>query len=153
MLSNSVHGINIAVSDLDRWTQQYEQVLGVDSVAVDEDGFAFPGMRGSSFDLGGFNLNLITSADPSTSVGRFLARNGDGFFLLSLRVDDVDQAGVQLRDSGVEPLLATAVRGPGHLPVNFVHPRDMAGVQIEIIQVPSWDRAHLRPEEDSLGSR
>ncbi|MCW2544027.1 MAG: methylmalonyl-CoA epimerase [Frankiales bacterium] len=136
MLTNSVHGVNIAVRDLEHWTNRYEEVLGIDSVAVAEDGFAFPGMRGSSFDVDGFKLNLITSSDPTTSVGRFLARNGDGFFLLSLRVDDVDKAGEQLRDQGVEPLLETAQRGPGHLPVNFVHPKAMAGVQIEIIEAP-----------------
>ncbi|GAA1000224.1 VOC family protein [Subtercola frigoramans] len=136
MLSNSVHGINIAVGDLDRWTTKYEQLLGVPSVPVDENGFAFPGMRGSSFDLNGFSLNLITSADPTTSVGRFLERKGDGFFLLSLRVDDVDAAAEQLREQGVAPLLDTAARGAGHLPVNFVHPKEMAGVQIELIELP-----------------
>lgn len=137
MLMNSVHGINIAVSDLDHWTQRYEQVLGVKSVPVDADGFAFPGLRGSSFDLNGFSLNLITSDDPTTSVGRFLARRGDGFFLLSLRVDDVDQASEQLREQGIPPLLEAPARGAGHLPVNFVHPKEMAGVQIEIIEVPA----------------
>ncbi|WP_328939152.1 VOC family protein [Streptomyces tauricus] len=136
LLSNTVHGINIAVGDLERWTRHYEQVMGVVSTPVAEEGFAFPGMRGSSFNLSGFMLNLITSDDPTTSVGRFLARNGDGFFLLSLAVDDIDIAGRHLRTQGVEPLLETAVRGAGHLPVNFVHPKAMAGVQIELIEVP-----------------
>ncbi|GHE11645.1 VOC family protein [Klenkia taihuensis] len=130
-----VNGINIAVRDLPRWTRRYEQVLGVDSTPVDADGFAFPGMEGSSFDLGGFFLNLITSADPTTSVGRFLERNGDGFFLLSLGVDDVDAAGRRLTDQGLKPLLETAKEGPGHPPVNFLHPKEMAGIQIELIQV------------------
>lgn len=136
MLSTNVHGVNIAVADLERWTQQYERVLGVASKPVDEEGFAFPGLRGSTFDLNGFMLNLISSDDPSTSVGRFLARNGDGFFLLSLAVEDVDLAEQQLREQGVEPLLEKAARGEGHLPVNFVHPKAMAGVQIELIEVP-----------------
>lgn len=136
MKSNSVYGLNIAVSDLEHWTRQYEQVLGINADPVPEDGFAFPGMRGSSFDVEGFKLNLITSADPTTSVGRFLARNGDGVFLLSLRVDDVDQASAELRDLGINPLLEDTQRGPGHLPVNFVHPKAMAGVQIELIEVP-----------------
>ncbi|MCW2829631.1 MAG: methylmalonyl-CoA epimerase [Aeromicrobium sp.] len=136
MITSTVHGVNIAVSDLAHWTERYEQVLGVKSVPVDADGFAFPGLSGSSFDLNGFNLNLISSDDPTTSVGRFLARRGDGFFLLSLRVDDVDRASDDLRELGVEPLLVEPARGEAHLPVNFVHPRDMAGVQIELIEVP-----------------
>ena len=136
MLWNHVHGVNIAVRDLDHWTQRYEEMFGVKGEPVAEDGFAFPGLRGTSFDLKGFNLNLISSDDPTTSVGRFLERKGDGFFLLSIRVDDVDKATVELRDQGFPPLLDEPAKGEGHLPVNFVHPRDMGGVQIEIIEVP-----------------
>lgn len=136
MLSNVVHGINIAVADLDHWTRKYELVLGVKSAPVAQEGFAFPGLKGSAFDIGGFKLNLISSDDPTTSVGRFLARSGDGFFLLSLAVPDADEAGDRLREVGVAPLLDQAARGEGHLPVNFVHPKEMAGVQIELIELP-----------------
>ncbi|CUR55526.1 putative methylmalonyl-CoA epimerase [metagenome] len=139
MLWNRVHGVNIAVRDLERWTKQYEEMLGVKGVPVAEEGFAFPGLTGTSFDLKGFNLNLISSDDPNTSVGRFLERKGDGFFLLSLRVDNVDKATQELREQGFPPLLEEPARGAGHLPVNFVHPREMAGVQIEIIEVPGQD--------------
>lgn len=136
MLWNQIHGINIAVRDLDHWTQRYEEMFGIKGEAVAEEGFAFPGLRGTSFDLSGFNLNLISSDDPTTSVGRFLERKGDGFFLLSVRVDDVDKATAELRDQGIPPLLDEPAKGEGHLPVNFVHPREMGGVQIEIIEVP-----------------
>ena len=136
VLTNLVNGINIAVADLDLWTRKYELVLGVTSTPVAEEGFAFPGMTGSSFDIGGFQLNLISSDDPTTSVGRFLQRSGDGFFLLSLAVPDVEEAGDRLRDIGVKPLLERAARGDAHQPVNFVHPKEMAGVQIELIEVP-----------------
>lgn len=136
MLTKLVNGINIAVADLDLWTRKYELVLGIRSTPVAEDGFAFPGMAGSSFDIGGFQLNLITSNDPTTSVGRFLQRSGDGFFLLSLAVPDVDEAGDRLRAIGVNPLLEQAARGDAHQPVNFVHPKEMAGIQIELIEAP-----------------
>jgi methylmalonyl-CoA/ethylmalonyl-CoA epimerase len=136
MLWNRVHGVNIAVRDLEHWTHRYEEMLGVKGEPVAEAGFAFPGLRGTSFDLKGFNLNLISSDDPTTSVGRFLERKGDGFFLLSLRVDDVDQATAELREQGIPLLLDTPARGETHLPVNFVHPREMGGVQIEIIEMP-----------------
>lgn len=135
MILNTVHGVNIAVTDLEHWTRRYEDVLGVKSVPVAEEGFAFPGLKGSSFDLNGFSLNLISSDDPATSVGRFLARRGDGLFLLSLRVDDVDKAGEHFRSLGISPLLEETARAGHHSPVNFVHPKEMAGIQIELIEV------------------
>lgn len=42
----------------------------------------------------------------------------------------------ELRESGFKPLLDKPARGEGHAAVNFTHPRDMAGVQLEFIEVP-----------------
>ncbi|MGW4593410.1 hypothetical protein ACWEKJ_39355 [Amycolatopsis thermoflava] len=78
MRFNGIHGINIAVKDLERWTRRFEEIFGVEGKPVDESGFAFPGLRGSSFDIGGFHLNLIASVDEGTSVSRFLERRGGG---------------------------------------------------------------------------
>ncbi|MEJ2863610.1 VOC family protein [Actinomycetospora flava] len=136
MQFNGIHGINIAVRDLDQWTKRFEEVFEVESEPVDESGFAFPGLRGSSFDLGGFHLNLIASDTESTSVGRFLDRRGEGVFLVSVGVQDVDVATRELRNTGLAPLLEEPARGEGHAGVNFTHPRDMAGVQLEFIEVP-----------------
>lgn len=134
MKFDAVHGVNIAVRDLEHWTRKYEEVFGVEGVHVDESGFAFPGMLGSSFQLGAFNLNLISSSDPQTSVGRFLDRRGDGIFLLSVRVADVDAATEELRELGLTPLIEKPEGSPGHPKVNFVHPREMGGVQFEFIE-------------------
>ncbi|MCE0765552.1 VOC family protein [Pseudonocardia kujensis] len=136
MQFNGIHGINIAVKDLDRWTRRYEEIFGIEAKPVDESGFAFPGLRGSNFDIGGFQLNLITSVAEGTSVSRFLERRGEGVFLVSVAVQDVDVATRELRENGLAPLLDEPIRGEGHGAVNFTHPRDMAGVQLEFIEVP-----------------
>lgn len=136
MQVNGIHGINIAVKDLDRWTRRFEELFGVAAKPVDGSGFAFPGLRGSNFDLDGFHLNLITSVDEATSVSRFLQRRGEGVFLLSVGVQDVDVATRELQEIGLIPILDQPVRGEGHGAVNFTHPRDMAGVQLEFIEVP-----------------
>ncbi|MFD4249160.1 VOC family protein [Amycolatopsis thermoflava] len=132
-----IHGINIAVKDLEQWTRRFEEIFGVDGKPVDESGFAFPGLRGSSFDLAGFHLNLIASVDEGTSVSRFLERRGEGVFLLSVGVQDIDVATDELRANGLRPVLDKPARGEGHAPVNFTHPKDMAGVQLEFIEIPS----------------
>jgi methylmalonyl-CoA/ethylmalonyl-CoA epimerase len=51
-------------------------------------------------------------------------------------LQDVDVATDELRESGFKPLLDKPARGEGHAAVNFTHPRDMAGVQLEFIEVP-----------------
>ena len=131
----AVNGVNIAVKDLAGATERYERVFGVKGEYVGEDGFAFPGMRGSRLDVNGFVINLITSEDEGTSVSRFLERNGEGIFLMSTKVEDIDEAVEQLKELGLSPLLREAARG-GYGAVNFFHPRDMNGVQLELMEPP-----------------
>lgn len=136
MQFNAIHGVNIAVKDLEQWSRRFEEIFGVEGKPVDETGFAFPGLRGTSFDLAGFTLSLITSVAEDTSVSRFLERRGEGVFLLSVGVQDVDVATRELTEHGLAPVLENPVRGEGHPGVTFTHPRDMAGVQLEFIEIP-----------------
>lgn len=131
----AVNGINIAVKDLAAATERYEQLFGVRGEHVGSDGFAFPGLEGTKIDVGGFIINLITSRDESTSVSRFLEKNGEGVFLFSAKVDDIDSALEEMRKQGLTPLLPEAVRGDFGA-VNFVHPRELNGVQLELIELP-----------------
>jgi methylmalonyl-CoA/ethylmalonyl-CoA epimerase len=126
-----IYGLNIAVSDLDAASRKYEKILGVPGKPIGEEGFAFPGLKGTNFNVRGFHLNLITSMRPDTSIARFIQKKGEGVFLLSLEVDDLDGTLGEMRTQGLNPLLEESAKGPfGE--VNFVHPKDMNGVQLEI---------------------
>ena len=128
-----IYGINVAVRDLEQATENYEKAFGVKSEAVSESGFAFPGLRGSKFNLNGFYLNLITSDDETTSVGRFLSQKGEGFFLLSVEASELDADLETFKENGFKPLLASSARGEFGA-VNFLHPKQLNGIQLEIYQ-------------------
>lgn len=127
-------GVNIAVKDLDAAVKKYESVLGVKSVPTDPNDFAFPGLRGASLWIGEVMINLITSEQAGNSIANFLETRGEGVFLLSLEVDDVDKATKELSEKGVKfvsdtPLSFSAGK------VNFGHPKSMHGVQWEFVQL------------------
>ena len=128
-----IYGINIAVRDLEQATQNYEKAFGVKSEPVSEAGFAFPGLHGTSFDLNGFHLNLIASKNDNTSVAKFLAQKGEGVFLVSVEVDAIDSDVAALREKGFNPLLTPSAEGAFGA-VNFLHPKQMNGVQLEFYQ-------------------
>ncbi len=131
IMIKGIYGINIAVRDLEKATLNYESAFGVKSRPVDETGFAFPGLLGSSFNLNGFHLNLIASKDENTSVAKFLDQKGEGVFLLSVEVDDIDSDVEAFRAKGFNPLLKPSA--VGHFgAVNFLHPKQLNGVQVEI---------------------
>ena len=130
-------GVSIAVKDLDTAVKKYEAVLGVKSTPADPKDFAVPGLAGASLKVGDVLINLLTSTQPGTSVANFLETRGEGVFLLSLEVDDADQATKELGAKGVkfvspEPISFSAGK------VNFGHPKSMHGVQ--------WEFAQLAPD-------
>ncbi|MBZ0217480.1 MAG: VOC family protein, partial [Fimbriimonadaceae bacterium] len=128
-----IFGVNIAVNDLANATENYEKMFGVSAMALDESDFAFPGLSGSQLKIGKFHINLISSDQEETSVTKFLKRNGEGLFLLSVEVDSIAEDVDELRDKGFEVLLDKSISGKFGA-VNFMHPRSMNGVQIEVYQ-------------------
>lgn len=128
-----IYGINIAVKNLEEATARYESVFGVKAERLAERDFAFPGLAGAKLKVNGFYITLITSADENTSVAKFLEKKGEGVFLLSVRVDAMDQDCAALKGQGLQLLLGKPATGAFGA-VNFVHPKSMHGVQVEIYQ-------------------
>jgi len=132
-LIERLYGINIAVKDLDAAVKKYSDVLGLPAIPTKPEDFAFPGLKGASFHLGDVSINLIASDNPDTSIYKFVEGRGEGVFLISLKVSDVEKDMKKLAEKGVrfvseKPL--TYATGK----VNFGHPKSLHGVQIEFIQ-------------------
>jgi methylmalonyl-CoA/ethylmalonyl-CoA epimerase len=126
--------VGIAVSDLDAAVERYRRTLGVEPThrervvdqSVEEVLFAV----GTSF------IQLLGSLGPDTPVGSFLAKRGPGVHHLAYRVDDVAAALSGLRDEGIRPIDEVPRRGSRDTLIAFVHPKDMEGVLVELVQLP-----------------
>lgn len=128
-----IFGVNVAVRDLAAATAKFEALFGVRARALTNKDFAFPGLYGSQLVINGFHFNLIASNRGDTSIAKFVERQGEGLFLLSVEVDSIAEDEAELRGQGLELLLGEAAKGDFGA-VNFVHPKSMNGVQIEIYQ-------------------
>jgi methylmalonyl-CoA/ethylmalonyl-CoA epimerase len=128
-----VYGINIAVKDLDEAVRRYEAVLGIKPRTGSSKFFSFPNLVGASFNINGFRLNLIASQTDDTAVAKFVKARGEGVFLVSLEVDDIENDVARMRPGGAEFVLPTNRSGLSGV-VNFAHPRSMHGVQVEVLQ-------------------
>lgn len=128
-----IYGINIAVKDLDQAVKKYESVFGVKAEPLGENDFAFPGLIGAKLNINGTFLTLISFTSEDTSVANFIAKRGEGMFLLSIEVDEIEKDVEQLKNKGLNFVLKGTVSGDFGK-VNFVHPRSMHGVQVEIFQ-------------------
>ena len=130
---SSIYGVNVAVKDLQTATTRYEAVFGVKAEWLAANFFAFPGLLGARLNINGFYITLIASTNENTSVAKFIERRGEGVFLLSVKVKGIEQEVSALKERGLQFILDETATGAFGA-VNFVHPKSMNGVQLEIYQ-------------------
>ena len=127
-----VDHVGIAVEDLEGAVERYRRTLGVEPShreRIEDQGVEevlFP--AGSSF------IQLIGSLGAETPVGRFLASRGPGIHHVAYRVDDVAASLRRLRDEGVRLIDEAPRAGSRGTLIAFVHPKDMEGVLVELVQ-------------------
>ena len=131
MKLQKIDHICFAVRDLAAARKRYEEDLGLepDVVYTSEK----EKIRVARYYVGEVALELMEPTTPDSDVGRFLEKKGEGFFLISYRVDDVDKALQELADKDVQ----TIDKKPRELMGNryaFVHkPRDLGGILTEVL--------------------
>ncbi len=128
-----IFGINIAVTDLEAAVRRYGAVFDAAAEPMAEDAFAFPGLVGARMNVGGTRITLIASTRKDTPVAQFLARRGEGVFLVAAEVEDIDAEVAALAEKDITTLLGEPARGLWGA-VDFIHPKDMHGVQWEIYE-------------------
>lgn len=125
--------VGIAVDDLEGSVERYRRTLGVEPShreRVEDQGVEevlFP--TGTSF------IQLLGSLGADTPVGRFLATRGPGVHHVAYRVDDVAASLDRLRGQGVRLVDEVPRRGSRDTLIAFVHPKEMGGVLVELVQV------------------
>ena len=129
-------GVNIAVKDLDASVKRYKEAFGLEPKMMGSDMFAFPGLKGATFMLRDVSINLIASEEPNTSIAKFVETRGEGVFLLSLEVDDIEKDVETMKKAGMAFVSEKMMTNkPQTIWVNFGVPKSMSGVQWEIIQL------------------
>jgi len=95
-----IHHLNFIVRDLDEATARFEQVLGVEPfVTIDH---APRGAHVARTRIGESWLVLVCPYDQESVAGQFLAARGEGFFLASFGVSDLDAHLEMLHPGGLE---------------------------------------------------
>lgn len=130
--AEKIDHICIAVKDLIQARRIYEERLGLELaleyIADSEK------IKVARYYIGEVALELIESTSPEGEVARFIDRRGEGIFLISYRVADVEQALAEYRARGEK----TIDQKPRELMGNqyaFIHPpKEMCGVLTEIIE-------------------
>jgi len=120
--------VGVAVSDLDSALAFYRDVLGLVPHARE----AADGAEIASLPFGDAEVELLTSADPATPIGKFLARRGPGIHHICYRVPDLDAAVAACRAAGYRLVDEVPRKGAGGRRIAFIHPSATAGILLEL---------------------
>jgi methylmalonyl-CoA/ethylmalonyl-CoA epimerase len=127
-----IEHVALAVNDLDAAIAHYRDVWGLE--VEHRETVADQGVEEALLPLGESYLQLLGATAPETTVGRFLAKRGEGLHHIAYEVNDLEAALAELKEKGVRLIDETPRRGGrGHM-VAFVHPSDNHGLLVELIQ-------------------
>jgi len=124
--------VGVAVADLAAARALYEQVLGLE--VTHEEVIEDQGVHELLLSAGDAFVQLVAPLSPDTSVGRFLARRGEGVHHVGYAVPDVAAALADLRAQGVEVIEPAPRIGSGGTTIAFLHPKSMGGVLVELVE-------------------
>lgn len=95
-----IHHINFLVHDLDEAEARYRRMLGLGEAL--REPLPGRGVLTARFKLGESWLVLVQPVSDEGEPARHLRERGEGFFLISYAVDDLDAAMQRAHDAGLE---------------------------------------------------
>jgi LAO/AO transport system kinase len=123
--------LGIAVRSIEASAGLYE-AIGVRVAGVEE--IEQERVRVAMLEVSGSRIELLEATDSDSSVGRFLARRGEGLHHLALRVADLSAAVEKLKGLGVRLVSEQIQVGAGGHRYVFVHPQSANGVLVELVE-------------------
>lgn len=122
--------LSVVVRNLDEAAGRFARLFGL-KVHKRGESKEF-GFKNAILPTGIGHIELLEPTDPTKAVGRFLARHGEGVYLVGFECKDVPGAVKKLRADGVK------VDSPGH-DLAWIHPRETHGLFVELRHRERYD--------------
>ena len=129
----SVHHINFIVADLDAAVQAYQDILGIGPFEYEE--LPERGVFTARVRVGEVWIVLVSPQRKNSIAGRYLEAHGDGFFLMSFGVDDLDRAMADLAQRGALPADRMTHVGIHDWQVADLETQDSLGARFHLTQM------------------
>jgi methylmalonyl-CoA/ethylmalonyl-CoA epimerase len=127
--------VGVATPSIETSVAMYRDMLGATKI---HEAFDLPpqGVRVCFVDLPNSQIELIEPYGDSSPLHAFLARNpAGGQHHVCFEVADIHQAAAAMTAKGAK-VLGEPRLGAHGTPVIFVHPKDMGGVLVELMESP-----------------
>ena len=133
MLKDIDH-IALAVPDLDQAMSLYRDCFGVDFYFRETN--QEQGFEAAGFQLGEAHIELLAPTRDDSLIQRFLEKRGPGIHHIAYTVSELDKRLKALREKGLRTTTDEPTRGTGGTRIAFIHPKDLLGALVELVEVP-----------------
>ena len=132
--------VGVATPSIEASVAMYRDMLGATSAGEPFD-LPAQGVRVCFVDLPNAQIELIEPYDDTSPIVGFLAKNPKGGqHHVCFEVEDIRAAVAEMRGKGMAILGTGEPRIGAHgTPVVFLHPKEMGGVLIELMETPKGD--------------
>ena len=127
--------VGVATPSIERSVALYRDMLGATVIHAPFD-LPPQGVRVCFVDTPNSQIELLEPLGPDSPVARFLEKNPQGGqHHVCFEVPDIHEAKAEMEAKGARVLGEPRIGAHGTL-VIFVHPRDMGGVLVELMESP-----------------
>ena len=122
--------LGIAVHSIDQ-AKSFYALLGMS--VTHEETVEHEQVRTAMLPMGESRVELLEPTVPDSTIGRYLAKRGEGLHHIALHVEGVDRKFAEMQSAGIR-LASDQVRiGAGGHRYFFIHPASTGGVLIELV--------------------
>ena len=128
-LAKKVDHIAIAVKDLDAAVKTFTGNFGFPVERMGE--VPQLNLRRAFLTIGDAALELFQPTSDANPAAKFIAERGEGMYILSLEVDNLDAAAATLATKGIKANIQNIPDGPR---LGFISPKATHGVLLQLIE-------------------
>jgi methylmalonyl-CoA/ethylmalonyl-CoA epimerase len=135
MTLGRLNHVGVATPSIERSIALYREMLGATRI---HEPFDLPaqGVRVCFVDTPNSQIELLEPLGADSPIAKFLAKNpAGGQHHICFEVPDIHEAKAEMEAKGATVLGAPRIGAHG-TPVIFVHPSDMGGVLVELMETP-----------------
>ncbi|MGD0645678.1 MAG: methylmalonyl-CoA epimerase [Candidatus Bathyarchaeia archaeon] len=129
-MSYKIDHIGVAVRSLPETIQFLEQTFSLKPIKIVETAT----MKGAFILIGDSEIELIEPTDPSISIAKFIAKNGEGIHHISIRVNQLENVLQELKKKGIKLIDEKPRIGIHGTKIAFLNPESTKGILIELCQ-------------------
>lgn len=136
MTLGRLNHVGVATPSIERSVETYRTLLGAEAIGTPFD-LPAQGVKVCFIDAPNTQIELIEPYDETSPIAGFLKKNpAGGQHHVCFEVPDIHDAVADLTAKGATVLGAPRIGAHG-TPIVFVHPRNMGGLLVELMEAPA----------------